>query len=104
MKPIFLCLTVGPPLGCACAAACGAPIDGPMVERVSRGVAVWVVVVIGGRVDDPLVEGGGWRVTVWVVVVGGRECIEGQLCCVQSVQLFCLSVWYERPAEDREIV
>ena len=77
MKPIFLCLTVGPPLGCACAAACGAPIDGPMVERVSRGVAVWVVVVIGGRVDDPLVEGGGWGVTVWVVVVGGREGIEG---------------------------
>jgi hypothetical protein len=82
----------------------GGRVDDPLVEGGGWGVTVWVVVVIGGRVDDPLVEGGGWRVTVWVVVVGGRECIEGQLCCVQSVQLFCLSVWYERPAEDREIV
>ena len=58
-----------------------------MVERVSRGVAVWVVVVIGGRVDDPLVEGGGWGVTVWVVLVGGRGGIEGPvvLCAVGPI-------------------
>jgi hypothetical protein len=48
-----------------------------MVERVGRGVAVRVVVVVGVRVDDLLVEVGGWGVTLCVVVVGRRECIEG---------------------------